>query len=500
MKKKMLFFLLALEMLLLACSDVDVAGGASGDAGVVAIKDREIAGVTQKGPFLTGSSLTLQELDGTTLTQTGKSFKALIRSNQGDFAIKGVSLVSQYALLEVEGYFRNEVTGQNSDGMIQLNALTDLRKRNRVNVNLLTHLESGRILNLVQKQGLSVDAAKKQADQELLLSFSFMNGTAAPEDMDIFSEKNDGAMLLAVSVLMLQDSSSEADFSERLSMAYLAFAENGSWSGADRVKIADWAMRSEIAIDSNLSVLQKVRKNLESWNETVPPFETYVNRFWSNEYGLGVCSDGNVHEVRRNLNENSKYYLDEFVCNPSGRWSLIAYRDVEGDFNAAGVSWAPRNVGCEKLPWWRSPESWNDEEVRLSHERHCLVYGGYFSEEEAEKACPEGYRLPTRDEAQALIDLYGSAEGAAVGLQSVDGFAALMAGYESLAIGDPFFETYQMAGFWTSTTNTWLDSAFNVYVTNHYYLKIDSNGATIDSSNVKNRSNWNFSVRCVRDF
>ena len=136
----------------------------------------------------------------------------------------------------------------------------------------------------------------------------------------------------------------------------------------------------------------------------------------------------------------------------------------------------------------------------MSNERHCLVYGGYFSEEEAEEACPEGYRLPTRDEAQALIDLYGSAEGAAVGLQSVDGFAALMAGYETLAIGDPFFETYQMAGFWTSTTNTWLDSAFNVYVTSHYYLIIDSNGATIDSSNVKNRSNWNFSVRCVRDF
>ena len=41
---------------------------------------------------------------------------------------------------------------------------------------------------------------------------------------------------------------------------------------------------------------------------------------------------------------------------------------------------------------------------------------------------------------------------------------------------------------------------YNVYVTSHYYLIIDSNGATIDSSNVKNRSNWNFSVRCVRDF
>jgi len=489
------------------CSDIDVAGGASGDAGVVAIKDREIAGVTQKGPFLTGSSLTLQELDGATLTQTGKSFKALIRSNQGDFAIKGVSLVSQYALLEVEGYFRNEVTGQNSDGMIQLNALTDLRKRNRVNVNLLTHLESGRILNLVHKQGLSVNAAKKQADQELLLSFSFMNGTATPEDMDIFSEKNDGAMLLAVSVLMLQDSSSEADFSERLSMAYLAFAENGSWSGADRAKIADWAMRSEIAKDSSLSVLQRVRKNLESWNEVVPPFENYINLFWSNEYRLGTCSDENLHEVRPNLNENSLYYLDEFVCNSNHHWSLTAYRENADDINIAGVTWAPRNVGCESQKYVTFG-GYNDSEIASMIDKQCVVYGGYFFGVEAARGesdkglpiCPEGYRLPTREEAQALIDAYGGAENAAAGLRSVDGFAAVMGGrVNSFAWETPYTDFHKMAGFWTSTARTWFASAFNVYITDYYYLKIDSNGASIDSSNIQYNSSLKITARCVKD-
>ena len=151
MKKMVLFFWLILGLVLLACSQSNTAGTSEESEGPVAIKDREIAGVTQKGPFLMGSSVTIQELDGQTLVQTGKSFKAFVKSNQGDFTIKGVSLVSQYALLEVEGYFRNEITGKNSDGMIQLNALTDLRKRDHVNVNLLTHLESGRILNLVQK-------------------------------------------------------------------------------------------------------------------------------------------------------------------------------------------------------------------------------------------------------------------------------------------------------------------------------------------------------------
>ena len=429
MKKRMLFFLLALGIVLLACSGGDVVGGALD--GVVAIKNRKIAGVTQKGPFLTGSSVTIQELDGRTLAQTGKSFKAFVKSNQGDFAIKGVSLVSQYAMLEVEGYFRNEIAGKSSDGKIRLNALTDLRKRNHVNVNLLTHLESGRILNLVQKHGLSVDAARKQAEQELFTSFGFMNENAVPEDMDIFSEKNGGAMLLAVSVLMLQDSSTEADFSERMSRAAFAFAENGTWSGTDRAEIADWAVYSEVANGSDLSVLQRVRKNLESWNESVPPFETYINLFWSNEYGLGVCSDENFHEVRPNINENSLFYLDEFVCNSNHRWSLIAYRENAGDINVAGVYWAPRNVGCEKQKSHIDYDpDFPDKVLRKKkmEKKQCITYGGYFYEYDALSVCPDGYRLPTAEEAQALIDAYGGSEKAAVGLRSVDGFAAVMGG------------------------------------------------------------------------
>ena len=488
MKKRMLFFLLALGIVLLACSGGDVVGGALD--GVVAIKNRKIAGVTQKGPFLTGSSVTIQELDGRTLAQTGKSFKAFVKSNQGDFAIKGVSLVSQYAMLEVEGYFRNEIAGKSSDGKIRLNALTDLRKRNHVNVNLLTHLESGRILNLVQKHGLSVDAARKQAEQELFTSFGFMNENAVPEDMDIFSEKNGGAMLLAVSVLMLQDSSTEADFSERMSRAAFAFAENGTWSGTDRAEIADWAVYSEVANGSDLSVLQRVRKNLESWNESVPPFETYINLFWSNEYGLGVCSDENFHEVRPNINENSLFYLDEFVCNSNHRWSLIAYRENAGDINVAGVYWAPRNVGCEKQ---KSHVGYHpdliDSVLRMKEmeKKQCITYGGYFYAYDALNVCPDGYRLPTQEEAQALIDAYGGSEKAAVGLRSVDGFAAVMGGRveHRSAVTSEYIGVHKVGEFWISTS----------IMGDRYILKIDSNGASFAGVYGAARP-----VRCVRNF
>ena len=238
------WYLVAFATLFWACSESNMAGGTSEEAeGIVAIKDREVAGVTQKGPFLVGSSVTIQELDGKTLIQTGRSFKTSVKTNLGDFAVKNVNLASQYALLEVNGYFRNEVTGKNSEGMISLNALTDLTNRNNVNVNVLTHLETDRVLNLVQKQGLSFADAKKQAESEIFSSFGFTNSLKSPEDMNILSGENSD-VLFALSVLMLGNGS-VADFSERLALAARSFAENGEWRGPEKGEVVDWAYQIE---------------------------------------------------------------------------------------------------------------------------------------------------------------------------------------------------------------------------------------------------------------
>ena len=78
---------------------------------------------------MNGSSITVQELDGKTLAQTGKSFKGKISNDKGEFSVSSVSLASQYAILEASGYFRNEVTGEKSSSTITLNAITDLSNR-----------------------------------------------------------------------------------------------------------------------------------------------------------------------------------------------------------------------------------------------------------------------------------------------------------------------------------------------------------------------------------
>lgn len=311
-------FIAVASVLLAACTNDNVAGGASGDAGVVAVKDWEVAGVTQKGPFVTGSAVTVQELDGITLKQTGKSFKGTIKSDKGDFAIKDINLQSQYAILEANGYYRDEISGKKSSGTVTLRALTDLSNRKTVNINLLTHLEYERVMYLVTEKKKSIAEAKERAEKEILASFGIDGDFAESEDLNIFESGDGNAALLAVSVLMQSDVD-VAGLTERMGEFSIALAEGGSWDDADaKTAIADWACDVDLK-----GTLANVRKNVESWKyaDTVPAFEKFVTNFWWNNYGLGVCNDKRENETKRNVNKLSKLYDEYFVCK-NGRWVI----------------------------------------------------------------------------------------------------------------------------------------------------------------------------------
>ena len=307
-----------LGVLFWGCTGDNVAGGSSGDAGVVAVKDWEVAGVSQKGPFVTGSAVTVQELDGITLKQTGKSFKGTIKSDKGDFAIKDINLQSQYAILEASGYYRDEISGKKSSGMVTLRAFTDLSNRKTVNINLLTHLEYERVMYLVTEKKKSIAEAKEQAEKEILATFGIEGDFAESEDLNIFESGDGNAALLAVSVLMQSDVD-VAGLTERMGEFSISLAEGGSWDDADvKTAIADWAC--DVDLKGSLS---KVRKNVEDWKyaDTVPAFEKYVTNFWWENYGLGSCTAKREGDVKRNVNKLSKLYNEYFVCE-NGRWRI----------------------------------------------------------------------------------------------------------------------------------------------------------------------------------
>lgn len=319
-------------LLLAACGDdSENAGGTVEDGEVVAIVDKMISGVSQKGPFVNGSSVTVQELDGKTLAQTGLGFEGKIKNDLGEFTVKVNKLESQYALLKANGYYRNEVTGEKSKSQITLYALTDLSNRDEVNVNLLTHLAYERSLYLATVDTLSVAKAKKKAEAEIFKSFGIEGDFAAAEDLNIFGADDQSAALLAVSILMQSDLS-EGDFSERLADYAADIESDGIWNDAKTAtEIADWASNRSLT-----GTLTDIRNNIAGWglSADVPAFESYVNNFWWQNYGLGICDKKREGEVLKNQNTASVNADVYYICK-SNLWQVAS--DIEKDTATWGV-------------------------------------------------------------------------------------------------------------------------------------------------------------------
>ncbi len=135
-----------------------------------------LSGVSQKGPFVTGTDITAYELqNGRSLKQTGKTFGGKIERADGTFDIKTVKLNSAFAYIVADGFYRNEVTGENSSAAIKLRALTNLKGRSSANINLVTHLEYDRVQYLVTRKDSSVTKAKMAAEKELFTAFGINN-------------------------------------------------------------------------------------------------------------------------------------------------------------------------------------------------------------------------------------------------------------------------------------------------------------------------------------
>ena len=258
--------------MLAACSsndEKDVAGGVSEDAGFVA----DVAGVAQKGPFVKGSAVTVRGIDCKTLEFTDQVFEGTVKSDKGDFALDSVALDTSCAVVEVTGKYLNEVTGKKTKGELTLRALTDLKDRENVNVNLLTNLEYERVMYLVKEKNKTLAKAKTQAESEVLAAFDIKGEIDEFENLNVFESGDGNAALLAVSVMMQGDADADG-LAKRLDKFDESFAESGEWKDSETKKaIAEW-----VAEASANGKLDSIRKNIEGldYADEIPAFEKYV--------------------------------------------------------------------------------------------------------------------------------------------------------------------------------------------------------------------------------
>jgi uncharacterized protein (TIGR02145 family) len=239
------------------------------------IVKNKLSGYVQKGPYINGTSILMYELDAS-LGQTGKNFSTQINDNKGSFEINNVTLSSQYVEFLADGYYFNEIVGNISTSQLSLYALSDITNLSTVNVNILTHLEKGRVESLVGK-GLTFTAAKDTAQKEVLAIFGLQaNNMDRSEELDISVDNQGNAILLAIS-LILQGNRSVGELTELLANISTDIQQDGK---LDNAGILANLRNSTLELD-----LAGIRTNLQNRykdlgdNTTIPGFEPYINNF-----------------------------------------------------------------------------------------------------------------------------------------------------------------------------------------------------------------------------
>ena len=241
------------------------------------------SGKAQKGPFVTGTTITVNELNES-LGQTGKAFTTSITSDDGSFSFSNIEMESNLALLSGNGFYFNEVLGQLSSAQITLQAIADLTNDETVNINVLTHLTKARIETLVRK-GMSFSDAKRQAEGEfqdfLGVTNHFNQGF---EQMSIASQGDFNAMLLAFSIILQRSSNNIAvvpTLPAELTWLMTSLSTDFAADGA----VNDQALVDTLLYNISLQDQRYIRRRIQNYysglglSVEIPNFESYIAMF-----------------------------------------------------------------------------------------------------------------------------------------------------------------------------------------------------------------------------
>ena len=197
----------------------------------------DVCGKVEKGPFVSGSTLSIQPMDSK-LQVLGSMFSTAITDDLGNFMLGSKEFSTPYAEFMANGYFFNEVKGELSNGTLTLRAIVDLQDNTTVNVNILTHLKYSRIKNLVAS-GKTYSDANELAQKELLTAFGLANLTNKDvSSFSIISGTDESAALIAISSLLLMERT-EAALTEYMAKLSSDFGKNGAFSEGIKNQISE---------------------------------------------------------------------------------------------------------------------------------------------------------------------------------------------------------------------------------------------------------------------
>ncbi len=269
----------------------------------------EIQGAVEKGPFIVDSTVTINQL-----TDSGNNTsETTLTSTTDDLGSFNFS-TDHSGLLQISasGYYRNEISGELSQGTLTLRSLYNVTQdsQQQAYINLLTHITSDRILTLVVNQTMAFNDALAQAEAEFLTAFSSVVPNGSEDNftqLSIFeSEGTQGSSyLLAVSSIMYQyainlgqenNTNPDAELSLLVNQLKADFGTNGSFNNSEVL----------LALKNTISQVNpdQVSSNINEW---ISGKDEYV-ALDINEY-LDSDLDGEFNVT--DLDDDNDGYSDE---------------------------------------------------------------------------------------------------------------------------------------------------------------------------------------------
>jgi hypothetical protein len=145
---------------------------------------RLVSATAEKGPFVIGSSVTVNRLDSQA-RPIASTLTTETEDNLGNFSF---SIDPGPVSISVDGFHFNEITGGLAQGRLTLRAIYEVQdtQSQRAHVNILTHLIHLRVEALVQA-GSSIPDAVQTAQTELVDQLSPFFGPFSPDNFTNYS-------------------------------------------------------------------------------------------------------------------------------------------------------------------------------------------------------------------------------------------------------------------------------------------------------------------------
>lgn len=281
-----------------------------------------VNGAVEKGPYIIGSNVTVgklndagQSIDSTLTTQT--------INDLGDFSFS----YEQGALVQIKanGYYRNEITGELSAGTLNLRSIYVVSFENQQNahVNILTHLASNRVLDLISNGTPASEAISTAKDEMIIL----LDEIAPSPSIDSFAtlglydstgNEEGNAYLTLISSLFYQyslilASNNSTNPDAELTLVLNELANDFADGNVEDPSIFN-RLQQTMAIIDPVSVQQHLNEIAQLANSSSTPAN--INLFLDSDLD-GITNEYDPDDDNDNIpdNEDSTPYQENFIVN-----------------------------------------------------------------------------------------------------------------------------------------------------------------------------------------